>query len=114
MQRLEPLPRRLPGLLLSQSLYEYLKEWDRKRKRKKENGEKGACVESLSPSLQSLTLSVIGESKSRERDSWLLLQTPPMGSSPDSGHKSKNIVYIASLNLRLVVSLGSYEGIIRR
>lgn len=91
-----------------------MKEWDRKRKQKKENGEKGACVESLSPSLQSLTLSVIGESKSRERDSWLLLQTPPMGSSPDSGHKSKNIVYIASLDLRLVVSLGSYEGIIRR
>jgi hypothetical protein len=53
---------------------------------------------------------VIEKSKSRERDSWLLLQTPSMCSSPDSGHKSKNIVYFVVLNLRLVVSLGPHEG----
>lgn len=38
-------------------------------------------------------LNVIGKCKSRERNGWLLLQSPPMGSSPDSGHKSESVVY---------------------
>lgn len=37
---------------------------------------------------------VIGKPRSRERNAWLLLQSLPMGSSPDSGHKLKSVVYV--------------------